>query len=93
MVSEHTTNIDSARLLIDAGADVNALNKVRLYSLTHQNCNCWEFTLVWLTAPQYGWSPLHDAAQECNVMAVGYFSECGADVNIADKVTMVHYAA
>lgn len=34
MVSEHTTNIDSARLLIDAGADVNALNKV-LSNITH----------------------------------------------------------
>lgn len=28
MVSEHTTNIDAARLLIGAGADVNAINKV-----------------------------------------------------------------
>lgn len=29
---------------------------------------------------------MHDAAQECNVLAVSYLIECGADVNIADKV-------
>jgi len=35
MVSEHTTNIDAARLLIGAGANVNAINKVQLQVLTY----------------------------------------------------------
>jgi hypothetical protein len=29
MVSEHADSVDAARLLVAAGADVNALNKVR----------------------------------------------------------------
>ena len=42
-----------------------------------------------IISSQYGWTPLHDAAQECNVLAVSYFIECGADVNIPDKVEIV----
>jgi ankyrin repeat protein len=35
---------------------------------------------------QFGWTPLHDCAQEGNVVAVGFLLDSGADANLCDMV-------
>ena len=36
---------------------------------------------------QFGWSPLHEAAQNDNALAVGIFLQHGADVELTDVVS------
>jgi ankyrin repeat protein len=42
---------------------------------------------------QFGWTPLHDCAQEGNVLAVGFLLDSGADANLCDMVRDVFHMA
>lgn len=43
-------------------------------------------TVVNYVLPQFGWTPLHDAAQENNQLAVMCLLKAGADANLLDMV-------
>ena len=89
MTAEHTRSAEAAEALLAAGADVRAVNKVHiplcatcLMGITHHRYCIYSIACI-----QFGWSPLHEAAQNDNALAVGIFLQHGADVELADMVS------
>ena len=87
-------SVDSARVLLNAGADINVRNidgATPLHFLSgHELCNepaAQEFVqhVIATHAQLDGMSPLHLAAVVGDADLLKYVAECGADLNVKDK--------
>ena len=66
-------------MLIDAGADINAVNEVAM----QLECLCSPSSFQ---KPQSNWTALHFAAQDCHVSIVELLVNSGADADAGNQV-------